>query len=108
MYQIGESMQARSGRLAIGSIVAMAICSVLLSIVTLAGFRSPSAGDVAVTATPGSWVGLGILMTAALALVTQDLVHAARWRQRHVRLAFAVRRRAGDPIWTTEDCRDAV
>jgi hypothetical protein len=86
----------------IGSIVALGICSALLSTVTLAGLQSSSTGDIPISSTPGEWLSLGILLTGTLALVGLELVHATR---RHTRLrpVCAVGWRAGDPIWPPED-----
>jgi hypothetical protein len=90
-------MNARGKWPAIGSIVALGMVSVLLSIGTLAGFQSSSAGDLIVTSTPGSWMSVTILLTGTLALVSLELVRVKLGRQRHASLAGAPGRRSWRP-----------
>jgi hypothetical protein len=65
----GDIMQIRTRWLAIGSIVALAICSGVLSIATLTRFQGSSAGDLAATSTPGIWVCIGILLAVTPAVL---------------------------------------
>jgi hypothetical protein len=72
--------------LAIGSIVATGLVSVILGIVTLQGFRSSASGDLVISPTMVSWISLAMVLVGTLVLLRLELEHVtsrrtsdARW-----------------------------
>ena len=69
--------------LAAGSIVAAALGSFFLVVVTPNGLGSSSTGDLALSSTIWNWMSLPLLLAGTLALLSLESAHAIRRRPRH-------------------------
>jgi hypothetical protein len=89
--------------LAIGSIVATSVVTIMMGIATLNGFESSASGDLVVPSAVGSGLNLAILLAGTLVLLSLEVGQVRSRRARHATLARPTGRPSPGPIGGTAD-----
>jgi hypothetical protein len=76
-------------RLAVGSLIAMGLVSMILGIATLDGFESSASGDLVMSSTIWSDMILATMLVGAVALLSLALAHVTSRRPKPARVTGA-------------------